>query len=156
MCKGRGEEGMNTTRTHTNPQKLYQDLATESLAAGSGREKQGKTQACPHPSPRSWAPHLLALGPLPGQPWAPSAARQWGSLVSGFTGRFEPVRARLPQDRPPPREYQGAGAQSESRAGSARSSRVSWSSNARSVIVRSAARLCPSQNSLVREQPTCR
>lgn len=83
---------MDATRTRTNPQKLYHDLATESLAAGSGLEKEGKTLACPGPQ---------RLGPAPvGTRSAPGAApsaldRGSGVLpVPGFAGRFEPVRAR--------------------------------------------------------------
>lgn len=105
---------MKATRTQTNPQKLYQALETEGLAAGSGREKQSKTQACPRPGPSSWGPHLLAPCPLPGRPQTPSAARQDSPLPPLLRDALH-QRAPAGQNLPPPPGALAAGEQSRDR-----------------------------------------
>lgn len=77
---------MNATRTRTIPQKLCQDFATESLAAGSGCEKQGKTQAPPRPGPRGLGPAPVGTGSAPGAAPGVLGGGTGGLPVLGFGG----------------------------------------------------------------------
>lgn len=125
----------------------------ESLAAGLEQEKEVKTQPCP--GPQSLGPAPVGTGSAPGA--APSG---WTGGLPGpwlFAGLFVPVRPRLLRVPRCPGEHSAAEAQDESRAASARRSRVAGRNAAPRAILRSPRR-APFFERISRpgNKPTCK
>lgn len=134
---------MNATRTQTNPQKLP-TCQRKGLASGSGRETQSKTQVCPCPRPSGSAPHLLAPGPLPGQPRRPRRPGRRLPRFLVFARRFVPESVWSPRFSRLFEAHPAAGAP-ESRVRYERSSGAVWDSAEDSTAARSRARTPPGE-----------